>query len=157
MDYAFEYVMNTTGLCSEEEYGYLGTDGHQCKSAMCGTKYDPISNYRDIHALSNSSSLEHAIYTYGPVSIAIQANQRGFQFYSGGVLSAKCGTRLDHGVLVVGYGQLNGRKFWKVKNSWGAKWGLNGYILLCRDCNENKGDGECGILMQPSQPIAKTQ
>merc|ERR1712113_194311 len=89
----------------------------------------------------------------GPVSIAIEADQQNFQFYKSGVLSASCGVKLDHGVLVVGYGELDGQKYWKVKNSWGSTWGMDGYILLLRG---KKGllpgfpsSGECGLLSGP--------
>lgn len=39
----------------------------------------------------------------------------------------------------------------QVKNSWGAEWGANGYILLEREGPEV--GGECGILMQASYPV----
>ena len=65
------------------------------------------------------------------MAVAIEADQTSFQFYSGGILSAKkCGVKLDHGVLAVGYGTdpKTAMKYWIVKNSWGATWGDKGYI-----------------------------
>ena len=35
------------------------------------------------------------------MSVAIEADERNFQLYAGGVFDAPCGTALDHGVLVV--------------------------------------------------------
>lgn len=47
----------------------------------------------------------------------VRATQMSFQLYSGGVLTAECGTNLDHGVLLVGYGVSDdGIKYWKVIN-----------------------------------------
>ena len=89
-----------------------------------------------------------------PVSIAIQANKRSFQFYKSGVYSdLDCGTQLDHGVLLVGYGYdlFHDMDYWIVKNSWGESWGENGYIRLLRNINDTHG--LCGIAMQPSIPI----
>jgi C1A family cysteine protease len=151
MDSAFKYVEASGGLCSESEYPYTARDG-TCKSSSCGTKYDAITGYQDVTHESEQDLM--AAVAQGPVSIAIEADQSSFQFYSGGVLTKPCGTRLDHGVLVVGYGEMSGQKYWKVKNSWGASWGEQGYIMLCRECNMNNGQGECGILDEPSYPVA---
>ena len=65
------------------------------------------------------------------------------QFYSKGILNplkSLCKpTKIDHGVLIVGYGIENDKKYWIVKNSWGNKWGEKGYFRILR------GEGTCGI------------
>ena len=89
----------------------------------------------------------------GPVSVAIEADTRAFQMYSSGVITGTaCGTNLDHGVLVVGYGEEKDIKYWLVKNSWSSSWGDQGYVKIERSDGVNDA-GVCGIAMQPSFPV----
>lgn len=144
MDYGFQYIQDN-GICSESEYGYKASDD-KCKKCKSVTK---IESFVDVTP-NSEKALQQAV-SIQPISVAIEADQMSFQFYSSGVLTATCGTNLDHGVLVVGYGTLNGVDYWKVKNSWGSSWGQNGYILLAR--NIKSPSGQCGIAIQPSYPI----
>lgn len=48
----------------------------------------------------------------GPVSVAVEADQSIFQFYSSGVLDGNCGRNLDHGVLAVGFAQDTSTGYW---------------------------------------------
>jgi len=153
MDWAFEYVINEGGLCTEAAYPYTGVDG-TCQATTCGTLYNPINAYTDV-----TSDVEADLVTasvLGCVSVAIEADQYAFQYYSSGILTGLCGTSLDHGVLVVGYGidTTQNLDYWLVKNSWGTTWGEAGYIQICRSCDKNGVEGECGINIEPSYPTA---
>lgn len=70
--------------------------------------------------------------------------------YKGGILDDdKCGTKLDHGVLAVGFGVEDGKEYYIVKNSWGASWGEEGYIRIAV---EKTGKGICGIQTDSCWP-----
>jgi len=143
MDNAFEWIISNKGITTEAAYPYKAQDG-TCKKNQKSAA--TIKGYTDVTP-NNMDALVQAV-TKGPVSVAIEADQSCFQFYSGGVLSdASCGTNLDHGVLAVGYG-TDKLKYFKVKNSWGASWGEKGYIRMAR----KTGAGECGINMAASYP-----
>lgn len=147
MDKGFEYVINN-GLCSEDSYPYKARDGI-CHKFLC-KQVASIDDFRDVQP-NNEIFLKYAVASQ-PVSVAIQANLSSFRFYKKGVYQDEnCGTDLDHGVLVVGYGEEMGLPYWLVKNSWSTKWGDNGYIKILRNYKENTG--MCGIAMQPSFPI----
>merc|ERR1719386_37102 len=117
MDYGFEYIIKTGGLCLESDYSYKGSKSLFCKKSSCTSTHAPITGYSDVTS-QDEAELKKAV-ALGPVSIAVEADKSAFQFYSGGVLtSSACGTKLDHGVLIVGYGTEDGTAYWKVKNSW---------------------------------------
>merc|ERR1719460_1271329 len=139
MDYAFSFYENVN-IASESSYPYTAKDG-SCKSSYTtAIPSGGVTGYKDI---SNEAGLLDAVTNVGPVSVAIEADQMSFQMYSSGVLTGNCGTNLDHGVLAVGFGSESGTDYWKVKNSWGASWGVNGYILI------ERGDNKCGIADGP--------
>lgn len=75
-----------------------------------------------------------------------------------GVFSGACGTNLNHGVAVVGYGTSDdGEDYWIVRNSWGSSWGEDGYIRMQRGGVAGKAKGLCGINMEASFPIKNSE
>jgi len=142
MDQAFEYIISNKGITTEANYPYTAMDG-TCNATAAAAVAATISGYTDVTSGSESALI--SAVAIGPVSVAIEADQACFQFYSSGILNdPSCGTNLDHGVLAVGYDQSGG--FWIVKNSWGTSWGMNGYVEIAL------GMDECGINTEPSYP-----
>ena len=167
MDNGFKYL-ESKGDALESKYPYTGKSGScsSSKSSNPALAAGKVTSFNDV--TSDSVPQMEAAVSKGPVSVAIEADQSGFQFYKSGVFSGACGTNLDHGVLVVGYGTDSGKDYWKIKNSWGTTWGDQGYIRVIKggDSLESNStsrkllggggggsSGECGLLKQPSYPV----
>ncbi|CAE8604619.1 unnamed protein product [Polarella glacialis] len=148
MDQAFEYLEKNQ-VCTEESYSYKAAAG-TCSQSSCivGIPKGSVKGFKDV-PVQDTKALMEAV-AQQPVSVAIEADQLAFQMYHKGVLTQACGSKLDHGVLIVGYGTENGVDYWKVKNSWGASWGEGGYIRIERGLPK---DGECGIKDGASYPV----
>lgn len=148
MDSAFKYAIDN-GLCAEEEVPYEA-ERQTCEISDCEAVVQ-FSGCMDVPS-NNQLALKAAV-AQQPVSVAIQADKAVFQLYSSGVITGEeCGTDLDHGVLIVGYGTENGKDYWLVKNSWGESWGDDGYVKIGRnDTIDNAG--VCGIASSPSFPV----
>jgi len=151
---AFKYVISNKGIVSEASDPYTTSDHQTCKyKAGSGTYAATFTSYKSV-ATNDETALATAV-AQQPVSVAIDASQQSFQFYSSGVYDEpSCCTNcaqsdLDHGVLVVGYGTDNGQDYWLVKNSWNSGWGDAGYIKMARNKN-----GQCGVPAYASYPIA---
>lgn len=149
MEGAFKYVIEH-GQCTDSSYPYTSgktKTGGSCQSCAAVAAMSSCSDVKP----NDQISLKAAV-AQQPVAIAIEADTKYFQSYSSGILdSSACGTTLDHGVLIVGYGEDAGKKYWLVKNSWSASWGDNGYIKIARSESTND-EGICGIAMDPSFP-----
>ncbi|GAB4833044.1 Cysteine protease xcp2 [Ancistrocladus abbreviatus] len=150
MDYAFAYIMSNGGLHKEEDYPYLMEEG-TCEDTKDLSEVVTIDGYHDVPA-NDEQSLLKALANQ-PLSVAVEASGRDFQFYSGGVFDGQCGTELDHGVAAVGYGSIKGMDYIIVKNSWGPRWGEKGYVRMKR--NTGKPEGLCGINKMASYPTKK--
>merc|ERR1712131_239095 len=141
--------------CSKPE-GNEGCNGGLMDQAF---QYDPkFNSANDTGFVDIPSGKEHALMkavaAVGPVSVAIDAGHESFQFYQSGIYYDKdCSSEeLDHGVLVVGYGfegeDVDGKKYWIVKNSWSEQWGNKGYIYMAKDRKNH-----CGIATAASYPL----
>eukprot|EP00118_Oscarella_pearsei_P006144 m.27935 g.27935 ORF g.27935 m.27935 type:complete len:342 (+) comp30477_c0_seq1:26-1051(+) len=145
---AFEYIHYNGGIELESEYPYSAED-HACRFNSSKVAATVKSSFNITEG--DEQEIAKSVAFKGPVSIAFDV-VAGFQSYKEGVYkSEKCsnGTQsVNHAVLVVGYGTTSdGVDYWIVKNSWGTKFGMNGYFWIERGVNM------CGLAVCASYPI----
>jgi cathepsin F len=139
---AYQAIMKLGGLETEADYPYRGED-----MTCTFNKSKVVVNINgSITISSDENQMAAWLAAYGPISIGI--NAAAMQFYMGGISdpwSILCNPdHLDHGVLIVGYGEDDGKPFWIIKNSWGPDWGEKGYYRIIR------GKGKCGLNKMPT-------
>ncbi|XP_023615071.1 cathepsin S isoform X3 [Myotis lucifugus] len=145
MTEAFQYIIDNNGIDSEASYPYKARDG-KCQYDV-KNRAATCSKYVEL-PFGSEEALKEAVANKGPVSVAIDASHSSFFLYRSGVYYDKaCTLNVNHAVLVVGYGNSNGKDYWLVKNSWGLHFGEQGYIRMAR----NSGN-HCGIASYPSYP-----
>lgn len=142
---AFKFLLaNKTGLEPESNYPYSGRDG-TCQAKKADETIF-ISSWKQI--ASDENQMAAALVQYGPLSIGINAGP--MQWYMGGIAnpwSVLCNPKsIDHGVAIVGYGS-EPKKYWTIRNSWGASWGEKGYYRIVRGVNK------CGLTTMPTTAI----
>ncbi|XP_012273766.1 uncharacterized protein LOC105696127 [Orussus abietinus] len=150
-DNAYRSIESLGGLELESEYPYEAED-EKCHFNNSEVIAKVVSA---VNITSNETQMAQWLVENGPISVGINAN--AMQFYMGGVshpLKFLCNPKeLDHGVLIVGYGihtyPIFKKKlpFWTIKNSWGPRWGEQGYYRVYR------GDGTCGVNTMASSAI----
>lgn len=173
---AFEYVANSFGLYEEYQYPYTAYFGenHGCRIPSRSHPVATIADYVKL-PVNNYTALMNAVANIGPVAISVDASE--WSSYGGGIFNG-CNQKnpnINHAVVLMGYGEENGQKYWLIRNSWAATWGELGYIRVARFDNEdqmcgtditphdgNACDGEdepqtvcgtCGILFDSSYPL----
>lgn len=186
--------------------GWNATSPGICKAKSGGVQTS-ISGFQRI-PFGDENALKNAA-AQAVVSIGIDASQKTFQFYRGGVYDeSNCSSAqkdLDHGVAIVGYGSgfppqdpsscsglnqtacvnahcywctdhnvhwCNARAlkpqpgvdcganvalaqpqgdYWLVRNSWGDwHWGVEGYIYMSRNKNNQCGVASDALIVQTS-------
>merc|ERR1712072_1185482 len=95
--------------------------------------------------------IQQMIMEGGPVETAFTV-YTDFENYAGGIYKHTSGTMAGgHAVKIVGWGEENGVKYWKVANSWNPYWGEEGYFRIKR------GTNECGIEEQATSSSASAK
>lgn len=86
---------------------------------------------------NNEKLIRKDIYHFGPVSSGMMIYEDfldwdGFGIYEWDKKSLAVG---GHAIVLMGWGEENEKKYWIVRNSWGAEWGEGGYFRILRGVN----------------------
>ncbi|XP_068629742.1 digestive cysteine proteinase 2-like [Battus philenor] len=142
---AYKWIMKH-GMPTEEEYGmYANKDGFCHIDKMTDTYQ--IVGFTDVTPFS-VEALKVAVVNHGPLSVSIHATD-SLTLYSGGIFyDPTCNPKkLNHEVTLVGYGEKEGEEYWIVKNSWGTRWGIDGYVHM------SVRNNSCGVVAEPTYPV----
>jgi cathepsin B len=124
--------------CPSSEYPSPSCPG------SCESGYSKSFSADKMYAATTASyrgeqNIMQDLVEHGPMYVSFSV-YGDFPTYKSGVYTHTSGSYLGgHAVTLVGYGELDGQKYWKIKNSWNENWGNNGHFLIAR------GNNECGI------------
>ena len=141
MHFAFEYILENNGIQLASSYPYVAREQETCQMDLNKNVKNLMYGYQKLDENDNDA-MKKAVSNQVLAS-AVDATNLGL--YNGGVFNLKnCSSDINHAIAIVGYGiHTDGRKYWKIRNSWGKDWGMKGHILLLR--HEGKKKGLCGI------------
>ena len=145
------------GSVDEKTQPYTDMDGKcpkvnrdQIVSRNVGYKY--VGGY---YGACGEKAMMTELFNHGPFVVGFEVGS-GFSSYSHGVFQTEEKLpeknhfeRVNHAVLIAGYGEENGTPYWKVKNSWGKGWGEDGYFRIKRG-DDNLNIEHMAVAAYPS-------
>merc|ERR1711939_112134 len=145
------------GSVTEKTEPYTASNGHcpkvtpkQYVGRAVGHKY--VGGY---YGASSEKAMLRELFDHGPLVVGFEVGV-GFNTYSSGIFHTaeklpekNHWERVNHAVLLVGYGKDKGVPYWIVKNSWGQFWGENGYFRIKRG-DDNLNIEHMAVAAYPS-------
>lgn len=114
---------------------------------MCEDGKTPARFYRARHIYAvpgipeeggDEEEIRKHIYKFGPLSTAMTIYEDFYTFEPKKSIYHRSPTSkrlFGHAVVLDGWGEENGEKFWWIRNSWGPDWGDAGYFRMPRGTN----------------------
>ncbi|XP_023154519.2 cathepsin O isoform X1 [Amphiprion ocellaris] len=124
-------------LVTQSEYPYKAKTGicHFFSQSHGGVV---IKNFTAHDFSGQEEAMMGQLVEHGPLAAIVDAVS--WQDYLGGIIQHHCSSKWsNHAVLVVGYDTTGEIPYWIVQNSWGTRWGNEGYVYI------KIGGNICGI------------
>lgn len=120
-------MLKGDGVVMESDYPYKARD-MRCPSDM-KHHYEIIDFSELSSGVADTETIKRAIYTYGPLSVAVAVKGK-FGSYSSGIYNESTSGTVNHAVNLVGWNDDVTPRHWIMRNSWGSSWGENGYMRI---------------------------
>lgn len=111
--------MIDNGITTDEIYPFVAHQ-QECNYTVAQKVFQ---NSRCAKVKPNNTKALASSLIQQPTAVVVDSNSLGFQLYRRGIFSGRCGTNVNHAMLLTGYGVLDNQDYWKLKNSWGLTWG----------------------------------
>ena len=143
----FDYIKDNGGISLADSYFYHGISGACDRSKHQKILID-FKGFGEV-PVHDEELLKHALFKVGPIVVSIDIDHEFFMRYSNGIYNEpECSSKANHAALLVGYGNENKNDFWIIKNSFGEKWGEEGYMRIVR----NSGS-QCAFTSEMFYPL----
>eukprot|EP00440_Ansanella_granifera_P054177 gb/GFBE01058726.1/.p1 GENE.gb/GFBE01058726.1/~~gb/GFBE01058726.1/.p1 ORF type:complete len:511 (+),score=93.05 gb/GFBE01058726.1/:1-1533(+) len=128
-----QYNPNTTS-----EQCRLSCDVSGLQKAWRAENHHYVGGY---YGAATEEEMMRELVEKGPLVASFEP-QSDILYYDGGVYSSAPHQReewepVDHAVLLVGFGEERGKKYWLLQNSWGTEWGEDGFFRMSRGQDES--------------------
>ncbi|XP_029431341.1 ervatamin-B-like [Rhinatrema bivittatum] len=128
---AFRYISDH-GIMKRNEYEY------EERANACQYEKNEIlkMNISKYYVLPDEENMAMSVAFDGPVTVAIGSHEE-FQLFDGkGIYDGECTEKVNHAIVIVGYGTEEGTDYWIIRNSWGESWADGGYAKVPRNVNK---------------------
>ncbi|KAG8183954.1 hypothetical protein JTE90_005185 [Oedothorax gibbosus] len=117
-----------TKVVLAKDYPFTGKTG-SCKKEVKSEKSIQIAkNFTCDSFVGEEYLMLLHIAHHGPLIAAVDAT--GWQDYLGGIIQFNCDSERNHAVQIVGYDITGEIPYYIVRNSWGTKFGNDGYLNI---------------------------
>jgi len=106
-----------------------------------------VKNTEDPIKSGSEYNIRKEIYKWGPVSSGMMVYDDFVDWEGNGIYEYDKKSQLigGHAIVIMGWGEQNGKKYWIVRNSWGEEWGDKGYFKILRGVNHCEIEENCFV------------
>lgn len=135
----YSYINKKGGISLQNDYKFT-ENVTECNEDIPRVKFQVkgLAEFR----YEDEELLKKALFNVGPLICVVDTLNDSFYRYSSGIYYEENCNQKDrnpsHVAIIIGYGKSkNGMEYWTVKNSYGERWGENGYVRIARNRNNH--------------------